>query len=116
VNNRVAAFLAYLVPILGPLYAMIAHRGDAFVEFHARQSLTLTALAIGAPLGWMIVAWVMLWIPSAGPLIAVPGFTLVILIYIFLAVAWLVGMANALRFELKPLPIVGRWAERISAG
>jgi uncharacterized membrane protein len=115
-NKKLSAFLAYLIPILGPLYVFIAQRDDAYATFHAKQSLALTALAIGTPLGWAVLSWALLWIPTAGPLIAVPGFTMVVLIYVFLAVVWIVGMANALRNQLKPLPIVGKWAERIPIG
>jgi uncharacterized membrane protein len=112
-SNRTAAFVAYLVPILGPLFVFITNRDNEFAVFHARQSLTLTAFAIGTPIGWAVISWVLLWIPTAGPLLAAPGFSMVILIYIFLGVVWIVGMANALRVEQKPLPIIGRWANWI---
>ena len=112
-SHRTAAFLAYLVPILGPFFVFISSRDNEFAVFHAKQSLTLTALAIGTPIGWAVISWVLLWIPTAGPLVAAPGFTMVVLIYIFLAVAWVVGMANALRVEQKPLPIIGSWADRL---
>lgn len=115
-SNRIVAFLAYLLPILGPLYVFIASREDEFAIFHARQSLTLTAFAIGTPLGWAIASWALLWIPTVGPLLAVPGFTMVILIFLFLAVVWILGLANALRVVQKPLPVIGRWADRIPVG
>jgi uncharacterized membrane protein len=112
-SNRMAAFFAYLVPILGPLYALLAHRDKEFPVFHAKQSLILTMTAIGAPLVWGVFAWVIFWLPTAGPLIGTVAFTLVILIYMLLAVDWILGLIRALRYELKPLPVVGRWAERI---
>ena len=112
-SNRITAFIAYLVPILGPLYALFAHRDKEFPVFHAKQSLILTITAIGAPLVWGVFAWVVFWLPTAGPIIAVVAFTLVILIYILLAVNWILGLIRALRYELKPLPVVGGWAERI---
>lgn len=115
-SNRIVAFLAYLLPILGPLYVFIASRENEFAVFHARQSLTLTAFAIGTPLGWAIASWALLWIPTVGPLLAVPGFTMVILILLFLAVVWILGLANALRVVQKPLPVIGRWADRIPVG
>lgn len=112
-SNEMAAFFAYLVPILGPLYALLAHRDEEFPVFHAKQSLILTVTAIGAPLLWGVFAWVVLWVPMVGPLVAIAAFSLVILVYTLLAVDWILGMINALRYELKPLPVVGRWAERI---
>lgn len=115
-SNRIVAFLAYLLPILGLLYVFIASRENEFAVFHARQSLTLTAFAIGTPLGWAIASWALLWIPTVGPLLAVPGFTMVILIFLFLAVVWILGLANALRVVQKPLPVIGRWADRIPVG
>jgi uncharacterized membrane protein len=111
--NRVSALIAYLVPILGPLYAILVHRDKEFPVFHAKQSLVLTITAVGAPVLWGVFAWVLLWVPTVGPLAAIAAFSLVILVYILLAVDWILGMINALRYELKPLPVVGRWAERI---
>ena len=114
--KRQFAFFAYLVPVLGWLYVLLFERKDEFAVYHAKQSMTLTITAIAAPLIWVIAAWVLAWVPLMGSVLAASLFALVVLTYLFLAVVWIVGMINALTARAKPLPVVGRWAERISIG
>ena len=115
-SKRQLAFIAYLVPVFGWLYVLLFQRKDEFAVYHAKQSMVLTITAVAAPLIWVVVAWVLTLIPMVGPILAVSLFALVILIYLFLGVVWIMGMANALQALTKPLPIVGGWAERISIG
>jgi len=107
------AFLAYLLPVLGWLYVFLFRREDEFAVYHAKQSMALTIAAIGAPVVWAVAAWVVAWIPLVGSVIAAALFALVILAYIALGVIWMVGMVYALQARMKPVPIVGTWAERI---
>jgi uncharacterized membrane protein len=111
--KRDLAFLAYLLPIVGWLYVFLFQRKDEFATYHARQSLGLTVMAIGAPVVWAVIAWIVAWFPLVGPVIAAVLFALVILIYILLAVVWVVGMVYALQAKKKPVPVLGGWAERI---
>jgi len=70
--------------------------------------------AVGTPAAWAVVAWIVSWIPLAGPIISAALFSLVILIYIFLAATWVIGMVYALQAKMEPVPVLGRWAEWIS--
>ena len=112
--GRNAAFLAYLLPIVGWLYVLLFRRKDEFALYHAKQSMMLTVTAVGAPTVWALFAWIVSWLPLAGPIIAAAFFALVILIYIFLAATWVIGMAYALQAKIEPVPVLGGWAERIS--
>jgi uncharacterized membrane protein len=114
--GRNAALLAYLLPIFGWLYVLLFRRKDEFALYHAKQSVMLTVTAVGAPVAWALVAWIVSWLPLAGPIIAAALFALVILIYTFLAVAWVIGMVYALQAKIKPVPVLGGWAERIPIG
>lgn len=114
--KRWPAFVAYLVPVLGWLYALIFHKANKFVTHHARQSIMLTFIVIVAPLAWAIFAWLVTWIPTGGSLLAVASFALVILAYIIVVILWIMGMVRALRAMQKPLPVVGEWAQRIPVG
>ena len=107
------AFLAYLLPVFGWLYVFLFRREDEFAVYHAKQSMVLTIAAIGAPVVWAVAAWVVAWIPLVGPVIAAALFALVLLAYVALGAIWIVGMVNALQAKMKPVPIVGTWAERI---
>ena len=110
------AFLAYLLSIPGWFYVLLFRRNDKFAVYHARQSMTLTIFALAAPAAWAVVAWVLTWIPLAGSFVGVTLFSLVIAAYVFLGVAWILGMVYALQAKMKPLPVIGGWAERLLAG
>jgi uncharacterized membrane protein len=114
--GRNVAFLAYLLPIVGWLYVLLFRKKDEFALYHAKQSMMLTMTAVGAPAAWAIVAWIISWLPLAGPIIAAALFALVILIYIFLAATWVIGMVYALQAKMEPVPVLGGWAERIPIG
>lgn len=114
--RRNTAFLAYLLPIFGWLYVLFFHRKDEFALYHAKQSMMLTMTAVGTPAAWVVVAWIVSWFPLAGPIISAALFALVILIYIFLAVDWVIGMVYASQARMQPIPVVGGWAERIPIG
>lgn len=114
--GRNAAFLAYLLPIFGWLYVLLFHRKDEFAIYHAKQSVMLTMTAIGAPAAWAVVAWIVSWLPLAGSIVAAALFALVIFIYIFLAAIWVIGMVHVLQAKMKPVPVLGGWAERIPIG
>ena len=115
-SKRHLAFIAYLVPVLGWLYGLLFERKDEFVLYHAKQAMMLTITAVVAPVAWAVAAWILVWVPLVGPVLAATLFALVVLTYLSLAAVWIVGMINALTAQAKPLPVVGRWAERISIG
>ncbi len=112
-SKKYLAFLAYLVPVLGWLYILIAERKDRFSRYHAKQSLVLTLALVGAVLVWLVLAWVLTWLPFVGPIIAAFSFTLVALVWVVVVVDWIVGMVYALRVEMKPVPLLGGWGEKL---
>jgi uncharacterized membrane protein len=115
-SSRILAFLAYLIPVLGWLYVLLAHRQDRFAAYHARQAVVLTAASFVALLGWVVGAWLVTWIPLAGPFVAASLFSLVIALYLVLFAAWIMGMINALRASARLLPVVGSWAQKLPMG
>jgi uncharacterized membrane protein len=114
--KRILAVLAYLLSIMGWLYVFLFQRKEKLAVYHARQSMMLTIVAIGGPVVWAGAAWIVSWIPLVGPLLAAASFSIVILTYVALASSWVVGMIYALQAKMKPIPIVGKWAERIQIG
>ena len=79
-------------------------------------ALALFLGAVVAPLAWAVVGWILAWIPIIGAMTAVGLFALVVALWIFLLVAWVLGMVNALRGRQKPLPLVGGWADSLPGG
>jgi uncharacterized membrane protein len=110
--SRAFAALAYL-PLVW-LYGLMARREDPLVAFHARQGLALSLLALGAPLAWAILAWLLTWVPGMGPILAVVLFGLVIAAELLVLAGLLIGVVGALRGRADPVPLVGSWAERFA--
>jgi len=108
-SSRILALLAYLLVFVGALFVLIFNRKDEFATFHARQALVLFLAALLGPLVWVVVGWVLLWVPSVGAVLAFALFSLVISLLLALLYAWVMGLINAARAEQKPVPLFGEW-------
>ncbi len=100
------ALVAYLVPLVGSGIILLTSR-DPFARYHARQALLLPLVAVGGLVGWLVVSWLLLWLPYGG-VVAVLLFGLVLGLYLGLVVAWLGGIRNALQGKARPIPLYGR--------
>jgi uncharacterized membrane protein len=109
----VIAALTYLLGPVGWLIGLATRRGDPLVVYHARQSIVIDAIALGAPLVWAALAWLLTWIPAVGPIAAVLLFGLVVAAEIGMLVALAAGVVTALRGAIHMAPLVGSWAERL---
>ena len=112
-SNKLIAFLAYFLPIIGWLIVLLFDRKNKFAVFHAWQSFLLTMLLVFSQLLWFVFMWLVTFIPMAGPMLSMFFYSLVIAIMIFGIIGWLVGMVNALTGRWQPLPIIGRSAARV---
>lgn len=110
--NRTLAFLAYLIPVIVPLYIIFVQRRDTFARYHAYQSLALCMGALVVPAMWAILAWLVVWIPLVGALLSAASFALVIAAYLTILVGWIYGMISALQAHIRPVPLFGGWGER----
>jgi len=102
------AAVAY-VPVIGWIYVALSPRKDEFSLFHLRQSVGLIVFLLAVFAGWVIVSWILAWIPY-GVVIASTLFTLVVGALLFGVAALIAGVFNAVRGKMNPLPIFGRWA------
>ncbi|MCJ7548929.1 MAG: hypothetical protein MUQ30_04535 [Anaerolineae bacterium] len=110
-NDRLA-ILAYVIPMAGPIYLMLARRERAYIQYHARQMLALTLALIALPMVWAVVAWSISWVPIAGACVAAALFALVILGFLCGVGIWIAGLAQVMQGRLKPLPVVWALSER----
>jgi hypothetical protein len=110
-TSRLPAVLAY-IPIIGWLYVYFLQRENVSAMFHLRQSIALCLFLIGTVLLWAVVAWLLAWIPFLA-ILGIALFALVIAAWLFGFVALVLGLVNALRNRLAPLPGLGRWADRL---
>jgi uncharacterized membrane protein len=111
-TQRFPAFLAYLLPVISWIYLAVFQRKNRFAIFHMRQSIGLFLFVILITLAWGLASWLLAWIPYA-IILAVVLFTFPLVAYIFSAIAWIIGMINALRNMETPLPMIGGYSSRL---
>lgn len=109
--NRLFAFLAYLLPFVGPLLILLFNRKNALALYHACQSLALFGGIILVPAGWLVFGWLVAQIPLAGPILAVSLFALVIAAAIAALIGLFTGITNALQARFVPVPVFGGWGD-----
>jgi len=109
-SQRISALIAY-IPVIGWLYAALTQRKNSFVIFHLRQSIGLVVFLVAVFAGWLVVAYIIAFIPYA-LVFGIALFTLVICAFIFCLFAWIIGMTNALKGRVALLPIFGKAANR----
>lgn len=112
-SNRVVNFLIYFVPVIGWLLGLTLLRRNLSALYHSCQALALTLGLLLIPLVWAVSAWLLAWIPVAGPTFSIATFSLVVAAIPALVIAWVLGMVNALRGEVRQVPVFGAWGERI---
>jgi uncharacterized membrane protein len=105
--SKYLAFFAYLFSAIGAAFVLLTRRNDRLAVYHAKQSLGLLIVAVGVLLSWIVVGWVLAWIPYVGFIFAMALFALVIAAYIALIVCWFMGMHYALDEKMQPVPLVG---------
>lgn len=108
---RLGAAVAY-VPVIGWLYVYVFRREDELAMYHLWQAVGLVLFLIGSLLGWAVLAWLLAWLPYMGAL-GIALFTLVIAAYLFGIIGWVIGIINALRGQMAPVPGIGHRAERL---
>ena len=95
-NDKIIfAWLATFFTIIGFLIAILIKRDDKYIMFYAKQGLILF---IGQIIIWLL-SGIFSW--------------LTILLWIFLAILWVMAWINALSGEEKNTFIVGSLAEKI---
>ena len=110
-SSRILAALSYL-PIIGWLIAWVAGRRTAFIVFHLRQAIGLVAFLIAMFAGWVVITWLLSWIPY-GFLVGNGLFALVIAAYLYGVIALVIGVVSALTGKATLLPIFGNFANRL---
>ncbi len=100
-DGKLWAFLAYLLGIIGFVLVLLLKKDNKFAMYHAKQSLVLFILAVLV----MIVGSI---IPFIGWFIILPIGNVIVLIL------WIIGIINALTNKEKPLPVIGKFADKIN--
>jgi len=97
------AFITTFLSIFGFIIAILFKRDDKYVMFYAKQSLIVFILAILVSFVQTTVSWV----PILGGLIET-GLTVLVIL------AWLLSWIYAFSGEMKEIPIVGQFGNKIN--
>src|SRR5687768_9770908 len=103
-RSRIVAMCAYLIPVFAWLYIFFFERKNLLALYHLKQSIGLLLFLLTTTLGWMVIGWIIAWIPYMSVL-SIALFALVLTAYLYGLVAWLMGLSNALRARMVPLPL-----------
>jgi uncharacterized membrane protein len=105
-DDKTVAILSYLT-LIGFIVALILHssKKTELGAYHLRQTfgLMLTSIAV------LFVGMVLVFVPYVGALVSTA-------LWIALLVLWVVGLINAAKGEMKPMPILGEQFQRWFAG
>ncbi len=111
-SQRILAFLAYLLFVIGWLIVLLFGRRSRFAVYHMKQSIALVLFLVAVAVGWAVLTWLTAWVPFLF-IVGASSFSIVIAAAVFGVVAWILGMRNALGARMRPLPVVGVWAKRL---
>jgi uncharacterized membrane protein len=100
-DSKTFAFLATFLSIIGFVIALVTKKDDKYVMYYAKQSLVL------------FIAYVIIWIALfiIGLVTLGFGFILYPIAWILLTILWIVSWVYALSGEMKPLPVIGKFAD-----
>lgn len=99
-ESKLFAFLAYFLGLVGFIIVLLAKKKDAFAMYHAKQSLVLIITAVIVHVSGKyipIIGWFIIWPIGV----------------IFVAICWIIGIIRAIIGDKKPLPIIGKYGERL---
>lgn len=116
-QNKIYAVLCYVLGIFAFTWILYNNkRNSAFVIYHLKQSILLYALIFGSS---VLVIFILL-LPSIGigmnepPSMSITFILgiLMLIISIFTTACFWYGITNAINGKKKPLPLIGKFAEK----
>lgn len=100
-EEKIYSFLCYLISVIGVLIVLATKKERTSHNiYHAKQGTVLFILMVLVA----IVQQIFAMIPVIGTIINV-------LLWLSVAILWIIGMLNSFSNELVPLPIIGDFAK-----
>ena len=97
----IVAYLIFFLPLLTEA------KKDPFVKYHVRQGL-------GLLIAFFVLRFLTLFLIAPLFYIVGPLFMMVLwVINLFLVALMILGIMNASKGEEKPLPLIGKWADKL---
>lgn len=100
-EGKIFAFLATFLTIIGFIIVLLTKKDNKYAMYYAKQGLVLFIAAVGV---W-VAAWILVFIP-------IIGWLAMIVLDIILFVLWIISWIYALSGEMKPVPLIGKYAEK----
>ena len=98
------AWLSYLGIFI--LIPFLVQKDNPYTKFHIKQGLILLILSIG----WAFIQFVFIFIPFLRVIIWILSY----FVWIFILVLTIIGIVNSLRGKIEVLPLIGKYAEKIT--
>lgn len=102
-DARLFAFLGIFLTVLGFILVYATRKDDKYAMYYGKQGLVLF-------ISWVfvcIISAIVIWVPIFGQLIAE-------LLQIAMVLLWITGMIYSLSGKMKPIPLVGEFADKIN--
>jgi len=97
-DDKLWGFLAVFLSIIGFIIVILLKKNSRYVTYYAKQSLVL------------FIAWVAACVVSLVPLL---GLIISPILVLVVLVLWVIGWVNALSGKMKPIPVIGKYADQI---
>ncbi|MBU0536105.1 MAG: hypothetical protein KKE20_04015 [Nanoarchaeota archaeon] len=98
-DEKLWGFLGVFLTVLGFIIVLLAKKNDKYAMYYGKQGLVLF-------IAWAICAVIMI-IPVIGWIVGAVG-------YLVVLVLWIIGIIYSISGEMKPIPLIGKYAEQIN--
>ena len=111
-DPNLAALLAYLFGWVSGLIFYLVETKSKYVRFHALQSIFLSIAYVVVFFGLSIIMGILAAVPGLGPVFALFGLLVNLVLGLGSFVLWIMLMIKAYQGEKWLLPIIGEMAEK----
>lgn len=112
-SERILSAAAYFFSLPGIIAAFFLGRKSPFCLHHVRRALELFLFMAGLFVSWLVVMYLLLFIPYAGFPIAIALFGIVAAGILFALVLGVLGIIKALRGETAAFPFISPLMGRV---
>ena len=112
-TERTFAVLAYVLPLIGGLIGLAKNRDNPLTRNHSQQTIAAVLTMFISMVSWIVSGYLIGLIPYVGPVVSVSLFSLVLVIFLVLAIYWLIGLFHAIRGQETKFSIANRLANRL---
>lgn len=101
-ESKIFAFLGVFLTIIGFIIVILTRKDDKYAMYYAKQGLGL------------FIAGVLVWVITIILAFLLIGFIIGPILNVVLLILWIIGIVYSLSGEMKPIPLIGRFAEKLN--